>query len=191
MSVTEAGYVELIEAARHPQNTVTLAFAGLIALAPQRPAPYDVPIAALDDRALAAIRECYFPGLACALKAGSGSPRVFNKFDEFEDLLALLIDYRTEPDLESTWLAHAIATACMGANHLWQDMGLPSRSALSWLISHHFSGLAARNSGDMKWKKFFYRQLCERQGMQACAVPSCGECADYLHCFGPEEGTPS
>ena len=145
-----------------------------------------MPIAALDGDALAALRERYFPGLHCPLKAyaGAGTPPAI---DEFEDLLALLLDHRTVPDDESTWLAHALATACMGANHLWQDMGLPNRSALSWLIKHHFTSLAERNLGDMKWKKFFYRQLCEREGLMLCKSPNCDSCTDLQQCFGPED----
>jgi nitrogen fixation protein NifQ len=39
----------------------------------------------------------------------------------------------------------------------------------------------------MKWKKFFYKQICEREGFKLCKSPSCGECVDYNKCFGPEE----
>ena len=38
----------------------------------------------------------------------------------------------------------------------------------------------------MKWKKFFYRQLCERSGMLICKSPRCADCVDYRICFGPE-----
>lgn len=186
MQQVEAGYAELIEAARHPDHVVTLAFAGLIALAPQRRAPYDVPIAALGDDVLAEIRARYFPKLPCPLKAYAGAnppPAI----DEFDDLLALLMEHRTVDDQESTWLAHAIATGCMGANHLWQDMGLPNRGTLSSLIRHYFRSLHELNSGDMKWKKFLYRKLCEREGLLLCRSPSCGSCADYLLCFGHED----
>jgi nitrogen fixation protein NifQ len=189
MMYSGAGYVELIEAARDPEHVVTQAFAGLIALASQRPAPYDVPIAALDNLALAELRERYFPDLQCPLKADEGScppPPI----DEFDDLLALLQEHRSFDDQENIWLAHAIATACMDSNHLWQDMGLPNRDALSWLIRHYFTSLAERNKADMKWKKFFYRQLCEREGLVLCRSPSCGSCSDYLQCFGPEDASP-
>lgn len=186
MTQIEAGYAELIEAARHPDQVVTLAFAGLIALAPQRPSPYDVPIAALDGAAMAAIRERYFPDLRCPLKAYSGADAP-PAIDEFDDLLALLLEHRSVEDQESTWLAHALATACMGANHLWQDLGLPDRAALSWLIKQHFTRLADRNRGDMKWKKFFYRQLCTRAGLTTCRSPSCNTCTDYQNCFGSED----
>jgi nitrogen fixation protein NifQ len=40
----------------------------------------------------------------------------------------------------------------------------------------------------MKWKKFFYRCLCEMEGFSLCAAPSCAECSDYAACFGEETG---
>ena len=42
------------------------------------------------------------------------------------------------------------------------------------------------NTGDMKWKKFLYRQFCSREGIYVCPAPSCGVCKDYAKCFGPE-----
>ena len=50
----------------------------------------------------------------------------------------------------------------------------------------NFPGLARANSGDMKWKKFLYRQLCSSEGIYVCPAPSCGVCKDYAKCFGPE-----
>lgn len=181
------GYVELIEAALNPDDGVTLALAGVIALAPLRQPPYDVPIAGLNAPALAALKERYFADGAFPLHARAGSPPDATRFDEFEDLVCLLLEHRRVADRESAWLAYAIATACMGENHLWQDMGLPNRSVLSGLMKRHFTALAMRNIGDMKWKKFFYRQLCERAAVMACKSPSCGVCTDYAVCFGPEE----
>lgn len=80
-----------------------------------------------------------------------------------------------------------MAEACMGQNHLWQDMGLPNREALSLLIKTHFPTLFAKNTGNMKWKKFFYKQLCEREEIMICKSPSCSVCVDYQLCFGPED----
>lgn len=118
------------------------------------------------------------------LEAAGGAASPDN--GEFDDLLALLLDHRTVDSAEARELAYAIARACMGANHLWQDMGLADRGVLSGLMTQHFTSLARRNTGDMKWKKFFYRQLCERAGLVICRSPSCGACADYPQCFGPE-----
>lgn len=188
MSKHELGYVELIEAALHPDHVVTLAFAGVIALAPQRAAPYDVSIAGLDGAAMASIKERYFPDLPFPFEADDGRDQAAARIDEFDDLRNLLLEHRSSPDAESAWLAHAVATACMGQNHLWQDLGLPNRATLSWLMKHHFASLAARNTGDMKWKKFLYRQLCERADIFVCKSPNCQSCADYVLCFGGEDG---
>jgi nitrogen fixation protein NifQ len=108
--------------------------------------------------------------------------------DEFPDLLKLLLDHcAVGDDARHRYVAHLVATACMGGDHLWQDMGLPNRQALSELLNAYFPALAAKNSGDMKWKKFFYKQLCEREGINACKSPSCVACSDYAKCFGPED----
>jgi nitrogen fixation protein NifQ len=106
--------------------------------------------------------------------------------DEYEDLLALLLEHRRDHGDESTWLASVVAAACMGDNHLWQDLGLANRLELSELMQTYFPFLYARNTGNMKWKKFFYKQLCEQAGVRACRAPSCAECAEYVVCFGSE-----
>ena len=124
----------------------------------------------------------------CALTNGEAptGPRPADA-DEFDDLVALLLDHRAEPTEERAWLAFAMASAAMGEDHLWQDMGLPSRDVLSDLIGEHFPALRAANAGNMKWKKFFYRQLCQRAGVPICKAPHCAECADFPLCFAPED----
>ena len=64
---------------------------------------------------------------------------------------------------------------------------LVCKQELSELFARNFPRLAALNSRDMKWKKFLYKQLCEKEGINACRAPSCEQCDDYLKCFGPEE----
>lgn len=107
--------------------------------------------------------------------------------DEFADLLALLLAHRRDDREEIEWLACAIATACSGDDHLWQDMGLPNRAVLSNLLHDYFAGLYGKNRSNMKWKKFFYRQLCDNAVVNICKAPSCGVCSDYSQCFGSEE----
>ena len=51
----------------------------------------------------------------------------------------------------------------------------------------NFPELARANTGDMKWKKFLYRQFCAAEGIYVCPAPSCGVCKDYAKCFGPEQ----
>ncbi|MGD9896257.1 MAG: nitrogen fixation protein NifQ [Candidatus Methylacidiphilaceae bacterium] len=105
--------------------------------------------------------------------------------EDFWELASLLVDYGDGSE-ETRWVAHAVAAACLADNHLWQDLGLPDRKALTRLLERYFRPLRERNAGDMRWKKFFYKQLCERAGFQACKAPSCRECSDYVICFAKE-----
>ncbi len=109
--------------------------------------------------------------------------------DEVQDLVALLAEHahpRHAGSAECQEMAHTVATACLGDNHLWQDMQLGSRAELSALMRHWFPTLVAKNHGDMKWKKFLYKQLCEREELFICKAPSCAVCCDRGLCFGPE-----
>ena len=116
-------------------------------------------------------------------------PLIEARRDEVDDVLALLLahaDLAATTETQRQELAWALACATLGERHLWQDLGLPSREALSALIAHAFPALAARNAQNMKWKKFLYRQLCEREEILICKSPTCGDCADHPVCFGPE-----
>jgi len=110
--------------------------------------------------------------------------------DEYDDLFDLLCESAVCHDPLHLELARQLALACMGNHHLWQDLGLTDRGTLSMLMQEHFSSLYRANSGNMRWKKFFYQQLCQRAEVHACRAPSCSECSSYAECFGCEEGQP-
>jgi nitrogen fixation protein NifQ len=129
-----------------------------------------------------ALCQSYFPGAALTLRSGPGQDQ-----GEFDDLLQLLLEHRAGAADSERWLACAVAYACSGRDHLWQDLGLANRSELSLLMNTAFPRLAALNVGDMKWKKFIYRFYCSREGIYVCPAPSCGECSDYSQCFAKEE----
>lgn len=110
--------------------------------------------------------------------------------DELEepDLRRLLSDNATRAGDQATlWLAAMVARRSLRPNHLWQEMGLSMRGEMSALLLRHFAPLAARNDRDMKWKKFFYRQMCEDEGIFLCKSPVCDTCSDAAICYGPEE----
>jgi nitrogen fixation protein NifQ len=109
------------------------------------------------------------------------------RLTERQDLVDLMIEHRAGQDDSEIWMAHIVAAACMGGNHLWQDLGLWNRTDLSRLMNENFPALASKNVRDMKWKKFLYKQLCQREGVYVCRSPSCEVCVDYAVCFGPEE----
>ena len=107
---------------------------------------------------------------------------------EEPDLRALLLAHCGAPPPLGPWLARIIARRSLESNHLWQDLGLFDRSDLSRLMSAYFAPLAAANQRDMKWKKFFYRTLCQQEGLNVCKSPVCDSCSDFAQCFGDEDG---
>ncbi|MCG5500599.1 nitrogen fixation protein NifQ [Ectothiorhodospira lacustris] len=126
----------------------------------------------------------HFPGLM--LNPPALEPVEVQRMDERRELRELLLSHRRGQDPSEVWLAGIVAAACMGPDHLWQDLGLQSRDQLSWLMRDNFPGLVELNDRDMKWKKFLYRQLCLAEGILICRSPSCEVCQDHAVCFGPE-----
>lgn len=115
-----------------------------------------------------------------------GSKRDDN--DEVTMVRDLLLARRSTEGDTSRWLAAMIARRVMEPNHLWADLGLRDRGELSRLLNRHFGPLARRNFNNMRWKRFFYRTLCDDEGLILCTTPVCTECKDFNHCFGDESG---
>lgn len=135
-----------------------------------------------------ALTDRYFSGVWLPGVAPSGRRADFSRMLERDDLRRLLLSHAAFPGRpETSWWIDILVAGCMGGDHLWQDLGLWSRADLSELIVHNFPGLAALNRRDMKWKRFFYKQLCEAENIYVCRAPSCEVCIDYPKCFGPEE----
>jgi nitrogen fixation protein NifQ len=87
-----------------------------------------------------------------------------------------------------TPLHQLIAIAALGYGHLWQDLGLSSREELRELMQDCFPELVRMNQHNMRWKKFFYRQLCLADvGDIICRSPSCQDCHEQESCFAPED----
>ena len=146
----------LLGLARLPQDLRTLAFAGVIGESLRRGT--QPLIRGLKSSEFSQLVAEYFPGAHIA----NGAPYAGDDLDEFSDLVELLMEHASDKDRSYRWLACAIATASMSDEHLWQDLGLPSRKELSAILATFFTSMAAKNVGDMKWKKFVYRQLCEQ-----------------------------
>jgi nitrogen fixation protein NifQ len=128
----------------------------------------------------------HFPGMALAQFEHYGKVMDEARNDEHSELRQLFTsNAEADPNIIE-WVADILVAGCMGGDHLWQDLGLWSRNDLTALIRTAFTPLADRNVHDMKWKKFFYKQLCIQEGVYTCRAPSCQVCADYQECFGPE-----
>jgi nitrogen fixation protein NifQ len=131
--------------------------------------------------------DTYFPTFRPLAEVMPANSSAGHDAIEEPDLRRLLLDHRSRGVIEEEWLAAIVARRSLGANHLWQDLGLFHRRELSALLNRHFHALAAQNVNDMKWKKFFYRQLCERDGILICKSPNCAICTDFSLCFGSED----
>jgi nitrogen fixation protein NifQ len=132
----------------------------------------------------------WFPS---ARDAGAAWSAQFGQSDQTEDdeiamVRDLLLAQRSSEGCVSGWLAAMIARRSMEPNHLWEDLGLRERPELTRLLTRHFAPLAARNTKNMKWKRFFYRMLCEDDGFVMCTTPVCTNCNDFELCFGDESG---
>lgn len=185
--IQAVSYEWLLARASNPDDGLTKVFAGVMhSVCIGEIQPPNVGMGLSPDK-FAALLDRYFPGASRDMCGESTNQPVadcpFFRADEFDDLLELLLENRCDDAEHTVWLAHAIASACMGCKHLYRDMGLSDRQTLSALMERYFTALYLKNAGKMRWKKFLYKQLCDRAEIKACPAPSCGVCAEYRNCF--------
>ncbi|GAB3448459.1 nitrogen fixation protein NifQ [Insolitispirillum peregrinum] len=192
--MTETVYQRLMAGVGLGEHFDRHVFASLIAVVRSDPATsQDMLTHALgvSPDALSSLLRHYFPQAVEFMPTGVGTqvPEIDEALEE-EDLRAFILSHRAGVREEEVWLAAMIARRSLCENHLWQDLGLRSRDELNALLRQNFPSLVALNSENMKWKKFFYRQLCQTDGVLLCKSPNCQTCSDSAVCFGEESGEP-
>lgn len=192
--IQTVSYDWLLARARNPEDGVTKAFAGVIQSAGKGEIqPPNLGMGLSLDK-FVELLDRYFPGASREMcgessKTGDTDCQPF-RMDEFDDLVGLLLEHRSDDAEHTEWLAYAFASGCMGKDHLYVDMGLPNRAGVSGLLERHFNALFVKNEGaKMRWKKFLYKQLCDRAEVKACPAPSCSLCDEYRNCFSTEESS--
>ncbi|MCC3246368.1 nitrogen fixation protein NifQ [Methylocystis sp. WRRC1] len=141
----------------------------------------------LDKDALARIIENWLPEARHVISLDAQSTSI--SLDEEETQVRELLErYRVDDSDATSWITSIVTRRSMAPRHLWQDLGLFNRDELTRLLKRWHPGLASQNIDNMKWKKFFYRKLCELEGFSLCAAPTCRECGDFNSCFGDEGG---
>ncbi|MGT0194567.1 nitrogen fixation protein NifQ [Burkholderia pyrrocinia] len=80
-------------------------------------------------------------------------------------------------------LASIIAHACLRPDHLWRDLGLDGRDAVSAMLDRYFPALAARNVTHLRWKKFLAQEVATSLGIPSGPAPGCPGCEDFGFCF--------
>ncbi|EIJ43907.1 NifQ [Beggiatoa alba B18LD] len=141
----------------------------------------------LNDNAWNKLLQQYFPNYKLPARHLPSHTVDISRLPEVDELRTLFYTHCDNLTQDKQCFADILIAGCMGNDHLWQDLGLWSRKDLTALINNNFPKLAAKNNRDMKWKKFFYKQLCLQEEIYVCRAPSCEVCADYQNCFGSEE----
>lgn len=159
--------------------------ASILAAAMSEPGPI-TERCGLDADDFAVLITTHFPHVSVLLSVlASGDP----EHDEEAAMLRdLLLGHRSTSGHVGRWLAAMVARRAMEPDHLWEDLGLRNRTELSRLLLRHFGPLARDNTRNMRWKRFFYRKLCEDDGLVMCSTPACSQCNDFGECFGEESG---
>jgi len=130
----------------------------------------------------------YFPDVPITeLQSAAYDASWLEMMPEKEELEALFHDVRKDDHEQRQWIAAMLIAGCAGHQHLWEDMGLFSRKDLTDLLNENFPAMAHKNVLNMKWKKFVYKQLCDRSNIHACPAPTCQACNDFKVCFAPED----
>ncbi|CAM2184776.1 nitrogen fixation protein NifQ [Burkholderia orbicola] len=80
-------------------------------------------------------------------------------------------------------LAAIIAHACLRPDHLWRNLGLNGRDAVSAMLARFFPTLAARNVAHLRWKKFLAQEVAVSLGVPPGPAPGCPGCEDFGFCF--------
>ena len=148
----------------------------------------------LPPAALAEVLASLFPGAQAgsgaalaALRAqllayaarGLASPQ-----SDFTRLLRVLLDACSGPAATTPWVTSVLAHACLRPDHLWRDLGLSGRDDVTALLTRHYPGLVARNTGNLRWKKFLAYSAFAHAGLPAQTAPGCAHCEDHGLCYG-------
>ncbi|MBR9973427.1 nitrogen fixation protein NifQ [Magnetospirillum sulfuroxidans] len=196
------GFARLIAYARDPDNTDQRALACILSHRCNCPdTPYRQALG-LDEAELRAVLAEYFPvlaadwpdggclrhrlGLACHHEApppGHGRFSASLLEQEEQDLCRLFLTHAADSGIWPVVFARSIARACMEPQHLWMSLGLEGRAQLSAILVRHFPALVARNDHDMRWKKFFYKLLCDEEKVWTCKASSCEICPHHSECY--------
>jgi nitrogen fixation protein NifQ len=162
-------------------------FACLLAVAAQD--PYDTAAAlGLDDSDLDILFAEIFPGARRSLLEQHGTSVKDSPPERNQEILSILLSHVPNEPCDhnrhnAERLAHVLATRAALPGHLWVAMGLFERRELNAAIRRHLPSLATANDQNMRWKRYLYKQVCDRNGGTMCKAPNCGVCSDYTLCF--------
>ncbi|WP_244817834.1 nitrogen fixation protein NifQ [Caballeronia sp. Lep1P3] len=177
----------LLARAAHPVSADSRLFARLVGA---RIDMDDVSLLGLDAPALEALIARHFPGARDSVRTMRTrvALRESPHWAFVRDLRALLLRHDPTKDArpdDAQCLATIIAAACLRPDHLWRDLGLDSRDDVTAMLERHYPELVARNTAQMRWKKFLAYELARANGVAPECAPGCPGCEDFAHCYAP------
>ena len=93
----------------------------------------------------------------------------------YEEVKALLVSHAADSYATDT-IAPMVALKSLEMNHLYEDLGMQSRTEMGKFMARHFPTLAENKPKDKLWKKYLY-DLIGR------VAPACATCDDQVTCF--------
>jgi len=93
----------------------------------------------------------------------------------FNEIKELLVTHAVD-SYSREELAPLVAMKSLEMNHLYEDLGMNSRTEMGKFMSKHFPTLASSKPKDKLWKKFLYDSIGK-------IAPACAECDDQITCF--------
>lgn len=141
------------------------------------------------DELLAMLHHCFPETFPVEAMSSAQYDRLRRQQPDDLQALATLLLHRSPdiPPQEARWLAHALASACFGEHHLWEDMGLGGGQDVSLLMQHGFASLHARNTRGLHWKRFLLAELGALRGEPGQHHPGCRD--DQPCCPAPPPAT--
>jgi len=91
---------------------------------------------------------------------------------EVSQLLGLYALNSYVKDILAPWIAYE----SLKMGHLYEDLGLSSRSEMGKFMKKNFPILASKKPVDKLWKKFIYDEIGK-------VAPACATCDDQMSCF--------
>ncbi|MBR7963890.1 nitrogen fixation protein NifQ [Burkholderia vietnamiensis] len=177
----------LLSAAADAASADTRLFAALVAA---RACRDELALLGLPSVQLNGLVARHFPHLgpadaAMLLPSDSCAPLAAAHAHFVATLLALLMQ-DAHPAIardDAECIAVIVAHACLRPDHLWRDLGLDGRDAVSAMFDRYFPALAARNVAQLRWKKFLAQEVAASRGQVAGPAPGCPGCDDFGLCF--------
>jgi nitrogen fixation protein NifQ len=179
--VNDAARALLAHASVPPSADTTL-FARLIGA---RVEAGDTALLGLDHAGLAALIGRHFPQAPDISRAPSRP--LLTPHHAFVRRLHGLLMWHDRTAADARQDAHCLATiicaATLRPDHLWRDLGLDGRDDVTEMLQRHYPALVARNTANLRWKKFLAQEVACAEGVAPTCAPGCPGCEDYAFCY--------